>query len=142
MPRRKLDFGSGHKPRRSYASCDITGLAEFYFDPFEYRLHAPNEYFDEIIAFNVLHHIQDLNRVAAELIRCLKIGGKLIIAESKEDLYAANCFLDYLWYRWLIPRPEIWWSKKYRNWKEAFKELELLVDDETEASDVLILRRR
>lgn len=142
MQRRKLDFGSGHRPRPGYMTCDIVGRPDFYFDPENYHIEdVPDGYFDEIICFNVLHHVKDLDRLAQEFERVLKIGGKLIIGEPKKDCYEANKALDYLWYRWIIPRHYIWWSQTYRDWRSIFKRyFRIVVDQELEASDAVIFR--
>jgi SAM-dependent methyltransferase len=118
MQGRKLDFGSGHKPRRGFLTCDLDGYCDYYV--IGGRITAPDGHFSVIRASNVIHHIKDLDGLAREFLRCLAPGGLLYIIEPHKDAYEANKFLDRLWYRVIAPRPDIWWSETYRDWSEYF----------------------
>ena len=123
----KLDFGSGHNPKRGYKSCDITSnpYLDFYCDPDSYCI-KHNFYtnhlniekdvkFEEIHVRNVIHHIKNLKKLFKEFKRKLTKNGILTIIDCNEECYKQNLNLDILWYRYLIPRYNIWICKEYRN---------------------------
>lgn len=43
-------------------------------------------------------------------------NGTIEIVECSKEYYNTNYYLDYLWYRFIIPRYEIWFSKNYRDY--------------------------
>jgi ubiquinone/menaquinone biosynthesis C-methylase UbiE len=114
----KLDFGSGHNPRKGYKTCDITmsPYLDYVFDPDSYKVSCADNTFSEIILKNVVHHVQDLDKLFKELKRILTDDGKLVIVEPSQEFYEKNLNLDILWYRYIIPRYEIWISNVYRNY--------------------------
>lgn len=119
----KLDFGSGHNPRKGFKTCDITQAPylDYAFDPETYKVTCEDHVFDEIIIRNVLHHIKDLESLFKEMKRILTNNGKLIIVEPRKEFYQQNLNLDILWYRYIIPRYEIWYSRFYRDCIEIAK---------------------
>lgn len=122
----KLDFGSGHNPKDGYMTCDIYGYVDYFFDPIEYAIDCPDNFFDVIRCHNVIHHIKDIDRLSSEFHRVLKNGGIINITESTKETYRINYYLDYLWYRFIIPRYEIWFSPKYRDCREHFTKFKLI----------------
>jgi ubiquinone/menaquinone biosynthesis C-methylase UbiE len=117
----KLDFGSGYNPKKGYFSCDIYGYVDYYFDPLKYKIDCDNNLFEEINCRNVIHHIKDIEKLTKEFKRVLRPQGIINIIECREENYSENYYLDYLWYRFIIPRKEIWFSNRYRNYSEIFK---------------------
>lgn len=113
----KIDFGSGYNPKEGFKTCDITTspMLDYYFngmviDELEFKS------VDEFYSRNVLHHIENLEYTLKLLYRYLKQHGTLTIIECRKEFYETNYFLDILWYRGIIPRPEIFISKEYRDY--------------------------
>lgn len=121
----KLDFGSGYNPMHDYKTCDIYGYVDYYFDPIEYKIDAEDNTFDVIRCRNVIHHIKDIHKLSKEFKRVLKTNGILEITEARKDYYTSNYYLDYLWYRYIIPRYEVWFCDHYRNCKDHFTNFHL-----------------
>lgn len=118
----KLDFGSGHNPKKGYYSCDITGnpKLDFHCDPDTFCIFDKLGYedtclFEEIHIRNVIHHINNLERFFTSLKFKLTFDGILTIIDCNEEYYQKNLTLDILWYRYLIPRYDIYICKKYRD---------------------------
>ena len=120
----KLDFGSGYNPGDGFKTCDIYGYVDYYFDPETYTIQT-TELFHHIRCRNVIHHIKDLDRLADEFYDKLYKGGTLEIIDVREEYFEQNYYLDYLWYRYVIPRYEVWFSKKYRDPEEYFLKFDL-----------------
>lgn len=116
--KQKLDFGSGHNPRDGYQTCDITQspYLDYAFDTESYRISCDDHVFDEVYLRNVIHHVADLPRLFAELQRVLKRGGHLVIEDCRRDHYRTNIILDVVWYRYIIPRYEVWFAPVYRDY--------------------------
>lgn len=117
-----LDFGSGYKPEPGFMTCDIGGSSalDYYFK--DNKITCNKETFDVIRCRNVLHHVEDLNRLFKEFWRALKPGGGIIIVEPRQEIFQENVALDHLWYRLVMPRYEVWYAKEYREYvKEARK---------------------
>jgi len=130
----KLDFGSGYNPGDGFKTCDIYGYVDYYFDSINYQVNT-DEKFDYIRCRNVIHHIKDLRKLSLEFNRLLNPGGILEITEPRKEYYTENYYLDYLWYRFVIPRYEVWFSNVYRDCRNYFKEFilkEYKVEDEKE----------
>lgn len=89
-----------------YESANISVEMEptFLVEPGK-PLPLQNESFDMVLSVNTLEHIYDLETVLAELIRVLKLGGRIVFAVP--FLYRVHgCPDDY-------NRPTAsWWSKK------------------------------
>lgn len=122
----KLDFGSGYNPQKDFKTCDIYGYVDYYFDPETYTIQTDDK-FDHIRCRNVIHHIKDLGKLEKEFSRVLKDNGTLEIIEPRKEYYSENYYLDYLWYRFVIPRYEVWFSTRYRDCRNYFKDY-ILVD--------------
>lgn len=75
-----------------------------------------NNSVDKFHCRNVIHHIYDLPSLFENFYRYLKTDGELEIIECKKDNYYANKFLDTLWYRYVIPRKEVWFANEYRDY--------------------------
>jgi len=118
----KLDFGSGHNPLLGFKTCDITEGADYRFNSVLYEIPLPDNSVSELHYRNTLHHIRCLDLLAAEFYRIMMPGAKLVIIEVTRKAYQINKFLDSLWYRGIIPRPEIWCSEEYRDYIKIFKE--------------------
>ena len=137
----KIDFGSGYNPNKEYKTCDITGspILDYLYDKKDTILDLKEKSVDEFYLRNVVHHIPDLKRTFKCLKKYLKDDGKIKIIECKKENYYANWFLDSLWYRYVIPREEIWFSDKYRDYKNVllsigFKKIESYEENEKEIS--------
>lgn len=123
----KIDFGSGYNPKDGYKTCDITYAPnlDFVFDQQKYKIiNCADNSVDEIYCRNVLHHVKDLEKLFIEFRRVLKVGGRLVIVEPAKEHFDANLAKDFLWYRFIIPRHEVWYSEEYR---EYISDLERIV---------------
>ncbi len=76
---KKLNLGCGTDIKKGYLNLDINpgpGVDKVHdVNTFPYPFKS-NE-FDEVVAYSILEHVQDLMRTMAELHRILKPGGKL-----------------------------------------------------------------
>jgi len=121
-----LDFGSGYNPRDGYLTCDCvySPKLDFVFDREKYKvIDAPSQIFDKIYCRNVIHHVPNLTRLFLEFRRLLKIDGSLMIVEPTRDSFKTNQILDIVWYRFVIPQYDIWFSSKYRDYNNVLKKL-------------------
>lgn len=120
----KIDFGSGYNPYPGYKTCDITAspFLDFFYDGKEIVGCKENSV-TEFYLRNVVHHIQNLEEVFAMLQLYLKKNGTIKIIEARKDYYKQNVILDIIWYRYVIPRREIWFSTFYRNYFEILKKV-------------------
>ncbi len=77
----KLNFGCGKNVKKGYINADITSFEgvdkTFDFNIFPYPF-SDNE-FDEILADNILEHLDDIPMVMKELHRISKPGGEIRI---------------------------------------------------------------
>ena len=125
-----LDFGSGYRPREGFHTCDVSGWAiDYRFDTGYYIIEGLKA--NSVLLLhcrNVLHHIPKLEYLAQEFHRVLMPGGLLQIIDCAREHYPANVFLDRLWYRGVIPRPDVWYSEYYRDYGIVFSELFTLVN--------------
>jgi len=139
-----LDFGSGYAPREGFRTCDMSGWAiDYRFDTGYYIIEGLKA--DSILLLhcrNVLHHIPKLEFLAQEFHRVIMPGGLLQIIDCAPDHYRANVFLDTLWYRGIVPRPEVWWAEKYRDYGTIFSELFTLVNNHREGEKEHYLFRK
>ena len=119
----KLDFGSGYSPTDGYFTCDIEPAftLDYLYNIEQNKIIGINDSsVDCIKCRNVIHHVQDLGALVLEFKRILKTNGIIEITEPNELSYDANNVLDYVWYRYIIPRYNIWFSPKYREYRKIF----------------------
>lgn len=142
----KIDFGSGYNPNKEYKVCDITYAPnlDFVYDQNKNEIIGctPNTV-KEFYLRNVIHHIKDLEKTFKCLDKYLKENGTLKIIDVNENYYKQNVILDIIWYRYIIPRYEIWFSKYYRDYISILKSLKFkLVSYETiEEKEVTIWKK-
>lgn len=86
-----LDIGCGAKPYEDLFKCDAyigldtknsghnhhSSKVDVYYDG--HKIPFPDEYFDGIVAFQVLEHVEDIESMFSEIRRVLKKSGKLLI---------------------------------------------------------------
>lgn len=120
---KKLDFGSGYQPVPGFFLCDLDGWAlDYRFDPVNYRiLGCPDHTFDVIHTRNCVHHVPDIDKLAAEFHRVLKPSGFLLIVDCNEQHFPANVFLDYFWTYGIRRYANPWFSHGYRDYISVFK---------------------
>jgi ubiquinone/menaquinone biosynthesis C-methylase UbiE len=134
----RIDFGSGFNPHDGYATCDpFHPMADVVYDAHAYRMDADDGTVGEILCRNVLHHVPDLDRLFGEFARVLRPGGTVIAVEPRQEAFAANVLLDRLWYRGVVPRPEIWIAEEYRDYtavaeRQGFRPVCTVLRDEKE----------
>lgn len=119
----KIDFGSGYNPKKGYKTCDITyaPFLDFVYDG-KQIIGCKKNKVDEFYLRNVVHHIPNLKETFMLLHHYLKKNGTIKIVEVRKEHYPQNVILDIIWYRYVIPRYEIWFSTHYRNYFETLKE--------------------
>jgi len=129
-----LDFGSGYNPKTGYLPCDFTSNPKLDFYCLDYKIYDKNlkivkpNTFKNIFCRNVLHHIENLELIIAELFRVLECNGKLIVIEPNKDHYYQNFMFDSLWYRFVNNRTDIWFSKNYRDYITILNKLFSTID--------------
>jgi SAM-dependent methyltransferase len=70
------------EPSDSFSGDELCGVPLAYRKPrIDGALDFPDESFDLITCFGVLHHVPNVTRVAGELSRCLRADGYLLIRE-------------------------------------------------------------
>ncbi len=118
----KIDFGSGYNPKSGYKTCDITNapFLDFAYDG-EKIIGCKKNSVDEFYLRNVIHHIPNLKEVFLMFHFYLKRNGKIKIIDVRKEYYKQNVILDIIWYRYVIPRNEIWFSPIYRDYFEILK---------------------
>lgn len=124
----KIDFGSGYNPHKEYKTCDITFLPtlDYVFNICDYTITDLKENtVDEFYLRNVVHHIKDLDSTFKMLYKYLKPNGIIKIIDTRKEYFMQNIILDIIWYRYVIPRYEIWFSTKYRNYFNTLEQLKL-----------------
>ncbi len=138
----KIDFGSGYNHKEGYKSCDITNLPNLdyvYDEKNDKILYLEEESVDEFYLRNVVHHLKDISKTFKCLDKYLKKGAIITIIDVRKEFYKQNLFLDNLWYRFIIPRNEIWFSPIYRDYFKILDEMnyckiEYIVKEEKEVS--------
>lgn len=121
MKKLKIDFGSGYNHKNNFKSCDFTlcPLLDYHYDIDKNIIEDLDfESVDEFYIRNVIHHLPDIKYTLTCLDKYLKIGGYLTIIDVRKEFYKQNVFLDRLWYRFIIPRNDIWFSEVYREYKQ------------------------
>jgi SAM-dependent methyltransferase len=82
-PGRTLEIGSGIGLARDYVPGLVTSdvVATRYVDRAVSAYEIPTDGWDNIIAFDVLHHLQEPLRFFASASRALAVGGRIVLAE-------------------------------------------------------------
>ena len=116
-----IDYGSGYSPYNGYKTEDVTGFPNLDFLIVNNKIFNKDSEIskDSVNGFrlrNVIHHIKDLEDLFSNLKSYLQLGGTIEIIECSKQNFTANFFLDFLWYRVIIPRYDIWFSKGYRDY--------------------------
>lgn len=119
-----IDYGSGYNPCDGYKTADITGFPNLDFLIINNHIYNKDSELskssvDKFRLRNVIHHIKNLNELFEQLRYYIKDNGTIDIVECSKEYYNTNYYLDYLWYRFIIPRYEIWFSKNYRDYISA-----------------------
>ena len=138
----KIDFGSGYSPQNGYKTCDITyaPYLDFVYDrKNNIILGCEENSVDEFFLRNVVHHLPDLKNTFSCLKKYLKKGGIIYIIDVGQEYYKQNVVLDILWYRYVIPRYEVWFSLKYRDYAQVlmdmdFEKIAYFMENEKEVS--------
>ena len=73
-----------HIARRTAVANEVEERVRFTVGS-AYELDSPDNYFDVIAGQAILHHVADKSRVASELYRVLKPGGKAVFFECFGD---------------------------------------------------------
>ena len=108
----KLDFGSGFNPKKGYKTLDrLYGCDYYNISELE------NKSVTKLHMRNVLHHIEDIDKLFDELEPKLHNDVEITIIECNKDHYKQNYFLDVLWYVFINNDKKMFISKKYRDYK-------------------------
>lgn len=132
MKKLKIDFGSGYNANKKYKTCDITysPMLDYVYDEENNKiLYCERNTVDEFYIRNVVHHIRNLNRTFQCLYNYLKHDGKIIIIDVRKEFYKQNLILDVVWYRYIIPRYDIWFSNVYRDYFKILKDMGFLLQN-------------
>lgn len=122
--RLKVDFGCGYNPLRGYKKCDITTspTLDYQYDGGDYIIELQSQSVDKFNLRNVIHHLPDIRRTIQCLKRYIKTGGKVIISDCDADHFAANVFLDKVWYRFVNQNADIFISPQWRDYFTIMRE--------------------
>lgn len=121
-----IDIGSGYNPKSGYKTADITGFPNLDYLIKDNKLYSKKAELkentvDKFRLRNVIHHVKDLNQLFINLFRYLKPNGIIEIIDCNKKHYSANLCLDNLWYRYVIPRKEIFIANAYRDYANLAK---------------------
>lgn len=140
----KIDFGSGYNPKKGYKTCDITNapFLDFFYDGKEI-IGCQKNSVKEFYLRNVVHHIPNLEEVFLMFSEYLKKGGTIKIIDVRKEYYQKNVILDIIWYRYVIPRREIWFSTVYRDYGSILKKIgfQLIYDTTIKEKEVTVWRK-
>ncbi len=128
----KIDFGSGYNPKKGYKSCDITNLPNLdyvYCEESNEIIDCKENSVDEFYLRNVVHHLPSIEKTISCLYRYLKKDGIVRIIDVRKEYYQKNVILDIIWYRYVIPRYEVYFSKVYRDYFKILKKLNFILID-------------
>lgn len=118
----QIDFGSGYNPLEGFKTCDFVPnpkLDYFYHDG---EIEGLNEPVDWFRLRNVVHHLPDIRKTIQDLKKYLAKDGVIEIIEVCKEKYKSNVFLDKLWYRFIIPRKDIYFSTEWRDYYSIMKQ--------------------
>jgi len=138
----KIDFGSGYNANPEYKICDITWLPNLdyvYDQNNNVILECEENSVDEFYLRNVVHHLPDIEKTFQCLLKYLKNDGVIKIIDVRKEYFKQNVILDILWYRYIIPRYEIWFSRYYRDYfgileQLGMEKIDYNIHDEKEVS--------
>ena len=122
----KIDFGSGYNAKPGYKTCDITyaPFLDYVYDIEKNQIiGCEKKSVDEFYMRNVVQHIKDLQKCFSMIKEYLKDDGSLVIIDTQKEYFLQNVILDIIWYRFVIPRYEIWFSKSYRDYGKVLTDL-------------------
>jgi len=134
----KLDFGSGYGACSGWATLDF-GVNCTYNDISE----IPDNSITKIRFRNVLHHIENVESLFQSLENKFRKNVKIIIIECRKEFFDNNVFLDMLWYRGIVPNPNMYIAREYRDFgkilqKMGFCVFQRMLENEKET---IILKR-
>lgn len=121
-----IDIGSGYNPAKGYKTADITEFPnldyiiknnKIYSKISELKVNSV----DKFRLRNVIHHVKNLDEFFNNLFKYLKKTGIIEIIDCNKTNYFANFCLDNLWYRYIIPRKEIFIADNYRDYTKIAK---------------------
>lgn len=121
-----IDFGSGYNPKPGYKTCDVTysPFLDYVYDKKQNQiLYCEKGSVDKFHLRNVVHHVRDLKKLFECLKFYLRDGGTITIIDVRKEYFKTNVILDILWYRYIIPRYEVWFSHSYRDYGKVLTEL-------------------
>lgn len=121
-----IDYGSGYNPKKGYKTCDFTTNPCLDYNVIDYKIYnkdgeLPHNSVSIFRLRNVIHHIQNLQKLFENLKNYLRDDGVIEIIDVNEEHYLANVCLDNLWYRYVIPRKEIFIADNYRDYAKVAK---------------------
>ncbi len=137
----KLDYGSGYQPKPGFKTADIVGRPDYYIKECVV-LDLPDQSCSLVRMKNVFHHVMETEKLNKEMKRILSPNGKLMVVEPAEENYESNKFWDRLWYRGIIPRPEIVWSEEYRDPEKYFTNFKLISKKKNNPYEIFIFTPR
>lgn len=143
-----IDIGSGYNPTKGFKTADITEFPnldyiiknnKIYSKTAELKVNSV----DKFRLRNVVHHIKDLNQLLVNLFKYLKPNGTIEIIDCNKEHYSANVCLDNLWYRYVIPRKEIFIADAYRDYAKLAKTIgfNVLKQNTIDEKEITILQK-
>lgn len=106
-------------------NCNVKNM--FFVNEDNPELAYPDNYFDFITCFQVLHHNKNVYKMINELKRVLKKGGYLVIREHDKNSLVGKEFIDFEHIKYLCIEEMDWTFKNYignykskREWDELF----------------------
>ena len=143
-----IDIGSGYNPAKGYKTADITEFPnldyiiknnKIYSKISELKVNSV----DKFRLRNVIHHVKNLDEFFNNLFKYLKKTGIIEIIDCNKTNYFANFCLDNLWYRYIIPRKEIFIADNYRDYTKIAKKsgFNVLKQNIINEKEITILRK-
>lgn len=135
-----IDIGSGYNPAKGYKTADITGMPYLDYlikDDKIYSRHGElkENSVDKFKLRNTVHHIENLNILFNNLFKYLKPNGIIEIIDCNKEHYFSNYCLDNLWYRYVIPRKEIFIANTYRDYTNLARKINFKVLNRTSKNE-------